>query len=75
MAWGQLRFIETNTLSSVGHQPSFYAYKVQRDKYREDSIENTNTTTVTNTNIETNTFSSIGFRPNVYAYKIQKKNK
>ena len=31
MAWGQLRFIETKTLSSVGHQPSFYEYKVKGD--------------------------------------------
>ena len=31
MAWGQLRFIETNTLSSVGHQPSFYEYKIKGD--------------------------------------------
>ena len=31
IAWGWLRFIETNTLSSVGHRPSFYAYKVHWD--------------------------------------------
>ena len=31
MAWGQLGFIETNTLSSVGHQPIFYEYKVKGD--------------------------------------------